>query len=343
MAEGVEIKELFIAESVADNDTMLIQQEGATKQINFETLRKKSAEKAISENNLVDEEQLTDAVAVVIDDLDAVKAKLPSTASADNQLADKDFVNSSIATNTAHYISNNGVEFNSVEELEAYSGAVTPNDYAFVKGTDEGGIAYYDRYKASVTLGVVTWSKEYRLNNSSFTAAQWAAVNSGITAEILQRLLGATETPVGAVSLYMGIVAPTGYIFCNDTDYSADDYPRLWALLPDDVKNLDERTFRIDMRDRVPQGANGNLGEYIEAGLPNIAGWLGVARTDDGKQQEGPFTDEGSFANHSAQSGSRSGFNGSKVGFDASRVNAIYGNSDTVQMDAFCFNYIIKY
>jgi hypothetical protein len=29
---------------------------------------------------------------------------------------------------------------------------------------------------------------EYTLNNSNFTAAQWAAINSGITAEIVEWL-----------------------------------------------------------------------------------------------------------------------------------------------------------
>ena len=94
-----------------------------------------------------------------------------------------DFVNSSVATNTANYISNNGEPFTSVEELEAYTGTVTNNDYAFVTGTDSAGNTYYDRYKATVSGTTVTWALEYRLNNSSFTAAQWAAINSGVTSD----------------------------------------------------------------------------------------------------------------------------------------------------------------
>ena len=98
------------------------------------------------------------------------------------------FVNSSIATNTAYYISDNGEPFTSVEELEAYSGTVTNNDYAFVTGTDSAGNTYYDRYKATVRDSTVTWALEYRLNNSSFTAAQWAAINSGITAALVAKI-----------------------------------------------------------------------------------------------------------------------------------------------------------
>lgn len=99
-----------------------------------------------------------------------------------------EFVNSSIATNTANYISNNGEPFTSVEQLEAYSGTVTNNDYAFVTGIDSEGNTYYDRYKATVSGSSVTWALEYRLNNSSFTAAQWSAINSGITSVLVAKI-----------------------------------------------------------------------------------------------------------------------------------------------------------
>lgn len=99
-----------------------------------------------------------------------------------------EFVNSSIATNTANYISNNGEPFTSVEQLNAYSGTVTNNDYAFVTGIDSEGNTYYDRYKATVSGSTVTWALEYRLNNSSFTAAQWSAINSGITSALVAKI-----------------------------------------------------------------------------------------------------------------------------------------------------------
>lgn len=115
-------------------------------------------------------------------EVDEIADVIPAQATPQNQLADKSFVNSSISTNTANYISDNGQPFASVAALEAYSGTVTNNDYAFVTGTDSAGNVYYDRYKATVSGASVSWAKEYRLNNSSFTAAQWAAISSGITA-----------------------------------------------------------------------------------------------------------------------------------------------------------------
>lgn len=110
---------------------------------------------------------------------------LPAAASALNQLADKAFVNSTVGTNTANYISDDGEPFASVADLENYTGTVTNNDYAFVTGTDEAGNTFFDRYKATVSGSSVSWAKEYRLNNSSFTAVQWAAVESGISSALV--------------------------------------------------------------------------------------------------------------------------------------------------------------
>jgi len=108
-----------------------------------------------------------------------------STSDYPSSKAVADFVNSSIATNTANYISDNGQPFTSVDALNAYTGTVTNNDYAFVTGTDSDGNTYYDRYKASVSGSTVSWAKEYRLNNSSFTAAEWSAISSGITSTLV--------------------------------------------------------------------------------------------------------------------------------------------------------------
>lgn len=108
-------------------------------------------------------------------DITDIQALIPAQATPQNQLGDKNFINSSIATNTANFIGT----FNSVAELEAYTGTVTNNDYAFVVGTDSAGNTTYNRYKYNGNTQ--QWVYEYTLNNSSFTAAQWASINSGVT------------------------------------------------------------------------------------------------------------------------------------------------------------------
>ena len=154
---------------------------------------------ASPENKLIVQSQFSGLTA----DVETIKNIIPNTASETNELADKNFVNSTVGTNTANYIyrtesGGEKVPFSSVAELEAYAGTVTNNDYAFITGIDENGNAYYDRYKADVNDGVVTWAKEYRLNNSSFTAEQWAAIQSGITAEKVAQFEGAVS-PVDVV------------------------------------------------------------------------------------------------------------------------------------------------
>ena len=109
--------------------------------------------------------------------ISTINGKIPSQASTTNQLADKSFVNSSISTNTANFIGT----FNSVADLEAYGGTLTNNDYAFVIGTDQQGNTIYNRYKYTTATNPAEWVFEYALNNSSFTANQWASINSGAT------------------------------------------------------------------------------------------------------------------------------------------------------------------
>lgn len=119
-------------------------------------------------------------IATNTSDIADINALIPNQATTSNQLADQGFVNSSIATNTAYFIGT----FNSVAELEAYSGTLTNNDYAFVSTTDTAGNTLYDRYKWNGSQ----WLFEYELNNSSFTASQWASINSGATAEKIAKI-----------------------------------------------------------------------------------------------------------------------------------------------------------
>ena len=87
-----------------------------------------------------------------------------------------DFVNSSVSTNTAYFIGT----FNSLSDLENYSGEVSNNDYAFVVSVDLNSNTVYNRYKYNSENE--TWNFEYSLNNSSFTAAEWETIQSGLTA-----------------------------------------------------------------------------------------------------------------------------------------------------------------
>lgn len=131
---------------------------------------------------------LPDALSSLRAGYTGISVLIPQAATADNQLADKEFVNSSIATATATFRGT----FVTLSALEA-----TPadrNDYAFWAHKDEAGNTCYDKY----TYTGSEWKFEYRLNNSSFTAAQWGAVNSGITGTLVTKLSGISDWALAA-------------------------------------------------------------------------------------------------------------------------------------------------
>lgn len=108
---------------------------------------------------------------------------VPIEPHADNAAASKEFVNSSIATATSTFrgtFDMTEADFKKLAWQTKYSDKsyyVEKNDYAFLYQNFTGGTTVYTRYKWNGT----SWSKEYNLNNSGFTAAQWGAINSGIT------------------------------------------------------------------------------------------------------------------------------------------------------------------
>ena len=133
------------------------------------------------------------------DDIDAIEAKIPAAASEQNKLATEGFVNSSVATNTATYrgaynlVSDLSLTISATEQqiATALAGAISTadnNDYCFVQipvaDATPTVIARVDRYKYDGT----DWVFEYSLNNSGFTAAQWDALNSGITSGLVTKL-----------------------------------------------------------------------------------------------------------------------------------------------------------
>ena len=108
--------------------------------------------------------------------ISGINSMIPATASQSNKLADIDFVNSSIANNAATFRGT----FETISALPTSN--VKPNDYAFVISENSEGNPEYQRYKYNGS----SWVFEYTLNNSSFTAEQWAAITSGISAKKIE-------------------------------------------------------------------------------------------------------------------------------------------------------------
>lgn len=159
-------------------------------------------------NSGIDSAKVTQ-IATNATDIDGIEEKIPAQATAQNQLADKAFVNSSVATNTANFVGT----FNSLAELEAVQNP-TNNDYGFVISTQSGNTVY-NRYKFNGTA----WIFEYALNNSSFTADQWAAIQSGITASAVAKLNG---IPADAEANIIGSLSVNGTALTPDANKNVD-------------------------------------------------------------------------------------------------------------------------
>ena len=196
---------------IADLQTIRSQAGAAAPQST--TYTKQEVDAAIDADVLVEETRAKAAEKANADDIDAIEEKIPAAASSQNQLADKQFVNSSIATNTATYRG----AYNLVSDLSltiaatheqvatALAGAIATadnNDYCFVQVPVDDAtptvIARVDRYKFDGTA----WSYEFSLNNSGFTQAQWDALNSGITSGLVTKLVALpTEAELSALLL----------------------------------------------------------------------------------------------------------------------------------------------
>ena len=179
-----------------ENQRATLAEQGLQGEIDAEEIRAKAAEKKNA------------------DDIDVIESKIPAAASDQNKLADVDFVNQSIATATAHFQGS----FNLVSDLHLTTDATESdianalanaiigadnNDYCFIQVPTADAtptqIARVDRYKFNGSA----WVFEYSLNNSGFTAAQWAALNSGITSGLVSKLTS-LPTLVELTTLFAG-------------------------------------------------------------------------------------------------------------------------------------------
>lgn len=131
--------------------------------------------------------------------ISTINGKIPEQASTSNQLADKNFVNSSVATNTSYFLATldiiedlhltyDATMLQVITALNSYSFASvkTNNDYCNVITQDNIGNTVFERFKWNSQES--TFKYEFSLNNSSFTAVQWASINSNATAENIAQI-----------------------------------------------------------------------------------------------------------------------------------------------------------
>ena len=145
-------------------------------------------------NKVETDEKIGDLGDTVNGRISPIEAKIPAQASADNQLADKSFVNSSLNSIAAFYITKDqaGNAFETKAQLfdatTVYSGGEarvpTRNDYAIVR---------VDETQSNATTRYIYqngWQFQYVVNETALTSDQLKALNSGITVELVVKLTG---------------------------------------------------------------------------------------------------------------------------------------------------------
>ena len=180
-------------------------------------------------------------------------------------------------------------------------------------------------------------------NDTSIATTAW--VNSKISAN-------QTNVPTGTIIPFAGSSIPAGYLLCNGAAVSRTTYANLFKVIGTTWGAGDgSTTFKLpDARGRFPEGANGNLGTYHAAGLPNITGsgkWSFMGITVTGGEYTASFS--GAITNTNKSSFNQSfttgawGTSTSGIAFNAASSSSIYKANSTVQPASFCCQYLIKY
>lgn len=177
-----------------------------------------------------------------------------------------------------------------------------------------------------------------------------------VTMKKLAQAVQECLSPVGTIRTGLWKTAPDGWLLCNGEKVLISDYPKLYQCAVDNgwlKQDSDITRFYLpDLRGRFLEGST-SIGEYKEAGLPNITGTF-TQYTYDTSQITGAFSEQ--VLNDTGKAGSGPDTQWSKTTLDASKGETktdgtvktedeahVYGNSDTVQPASYTVNYIIKY
>lgn len=177
----------------------------------------------------------------------------------------------------------------------------------------------------------VTWSNE---TTSSSTQQKTATVKIYKGDETLPRAelnltrynTKVSSVPIGTIIAWASTKNPTDGTWLDCNGQSCANYAELVSVLG--------KNTVPDYRNRFLEGST-SPNKYIEAGLPNITGYIGA----------GWMSGAGAFKNYQywGVSGDGHGYPSTdSCSFDASRSSPIYGKSTTVQPPAATVRWLIK-
>lgn len=203
-----------------------------------------------------------------------------------------------------------------------------------------GGIFEYDSNRDYVPPCLITHKNNlyYCLKASNALAPVEPGTNKTYWLQVLdvRDVEPILSDMTGMIGWFGGTKPPSGnWIIANGQAVSRTLYKGLFNYYGTLHGTGDgSTTFNVpNLIDRFPMGASGSIGQFVEAGLPNILGGL--------THWDGTITPYGggAFYDNTTQGSSKNGKKGQHdhrgyVAFDASRSDPIYGNSNTVQPPA---------
>ena len=143
---------------------------------------------------------------------------------------------------------------------------------------------------------------------------------------------GIQGVPPGFILPFAGTSIPEGWLICNGAAVSRTEYAALFSAIGTKWGEGDgSTTFNLpDLDERFIEGTvdTSKVGEYVEAGLPDIVGsgpvgWL----TDAAYGMSGAFFCKQDAGESIAPSAANREY---REGFDASRCSSVYGSAETV-------------
>lgn len=181
--------------------------------------------------------------------------------------------------------------------------------------------------------------------------AQAKAITANPTVKAVLEYLNtksSSSVPTGAICFFATTAIPTGWLLCNGSQVSRTEYAALFAAIGTKFGEGDgSTTFTLpNLDDRFIEGTTdtAKVGQYLEAGLPNITG--SSSRTTDQGLLASSAAVQGAFhlaSEFSYPSGVQpSSGKTIRLGFDASLSSSVYGASQTIQPSSIRFLACIK-
>lgn len=177
--------------------------------------------------------------------------------------------------------------------------------------------------------------------------------NKGRVGENDLSLVPVSLVPSGTIIQFAGKTIPDGYLSCNGALVSRTQFADLFAAIGTTWGTGDGKTtFKLpNMHHRFLEGTTttSEVGTYVEAGLPNISGWLDMDTNSSSACLA--FNASGAFAERRIDnpSGSFAQYDSSRVvkyhgraDFAACKSNALYSKAPTVQPSALRLLAIVK-